>query len=328
MKTSALCFTGVDRVELAETNIPDPGPSELVVAAAYSAISPGTELRCLSGRQHGGAFPFIPGYSLVGHVAARGRDVKLTEGTPVFCRGTERASHSLLWGAHMAHALCDASRVFPVPPGVDLLEASLAKLSAIAYRGVRVADTRPHEEVAVVGLGAIGQLAARLHAIAGARVVAGDLEPTRVQLARAAGLEALVPADGLASAFARYQPKGADVVVDATGAPAVLAQSIQLAKAKPWDDAATTPTRLVIQGSYVENVAFSYREAFARELIVHFPRDNQAGDIAVALRLLAEGRLKARDLISTVAEPARAPEIYAALRAARPGLITAVFKWP
>ena len=327
MKTTALLATAIDRVEVVEAFVPDPAPGQVIVEAVYTTISPGTEMRCLAGKQLGIAFPFIPGYSMVGRIAARGAGVALAEGTLVFCQGTAKADRPLAWGAHIADALRSEDSVFPLPAGVDPLEASLAKLSAIAYRGVRVAGTRPHEEVAVVGLGPIGQLAARLHRLAGARVVAADVSAERVVLARAAGIEAVVPAEGLTAAMLSLQPAGADVVVDATGAPPVLQQSVLLAKSKPWDQSLTEPTRLVIQGSYAENVVFDYHQAFYRELSVHFPRDNQARDLQAVLRFLASGSLKARDLISEVCEPGDAPRIYAALRAAKPGLLTAAFQW-
>jgi 2-desacetyl-2-hydroxyethyl bacteriochlorophyllide A dehydrogenase len=327
MKTTALLATAIDRVEVVEALVPDPAPGQIIVEAVYTAISPGTEMRCLGGKQLGIAFPFIPGYSMVGRIAARGAGVSLAEGTLVFCQGTEKADRPLAWGGHIGHALRAEDSVFPLPAGVDLLEASLAKLGAIAYRGVRVAGTRPHDEIAIVGLGPIGQLAARLHRLAGARVVAADLSPDRVAVAKTVGIEALVPSQGLAAAFRPLQPGGADVVVDSTGAPSVLQQSILLAKSKPWDNSLTEPTRLVIQGSYAENVVFDYHQAFYRELTVHLPRDNQARDLQAVLRFLASGSLKARDLISELCKPGDAPRIYAALRAAKPGLLTAAFQW-
>jgi 2-desacetyl-2-hydroxyethyl bacteriochlorophyllide A dehydrogenase len=327
MKTTALLATGIDHVELVEANIPEPGPGELVVEARYTAISPGTEMRCLAGRQIGVSFPYIPGYSMIGRIAARGPGVMIPEGTLLFCQGTEKADRVLAWGGHIAHALRSASSVFPLPPGVDPLNAALAKLAAIAYRGVRVAKTQSHEEVAIVGLGPIGQLSARLHRLAGARVVAADLDASRVALAQSAGIEALVPAEGLVQAFVQRQPNGADVVVDSTGAPPVLQQSVRLVKSKPWDNSLTEPARLVIQGSYAENVIFDYHQAFYRELSVLFPRDNQARDIEAVLRFIAGGQLNTRDLISEVCKPQEALRIYAELRAAKPGLVTAVFDW-
>ncbi|HVU23782.1 MAG TPA: zinc-binding alcohol dehydrogenase [Opitutus sp.] len=327
MKTTALFMTGIDRVELIDANVPDPGPDDVVVESLHTAISPGTELRCLAGRQHGGTFPFIPGYSMVGRVIARGARAAIAEGTNVFCLGTERADRPLLWGAHIGHAVRPAASVFPLPADADPHDFALAKVAAIAYRGVRVAQTRPHEEVAVVGLGLIGQLAARLHRLAGARVVAADLDASRVAVARSAGVDAHVPASGLRETFARAQPHGADVVVDSTGAGPVLQQTLQLAKPKPWDDTVTEPTRLVIQGSYADDVVFDYHEAFCRELTVFLPRDHQPRDLVSVLSFIADGRLRTRDLVSEIRPPREAPAVYAALRAAQPGLITAVFDW-
>jgi 2-desacetyl-2-hydroxyethyl bacteriochlorophyllide A dehydrogenase len=327
MKTTALLATAVDRVELAEATIPEPESGQVIVQAVYTAISPGTEMRCLAGRQAGVSFPFIPGYSMVGQVVARGAGVAVAEGTWVFCQGTQKSDRPLAWGAHLAHALCSAGSVFPLPAGLDPLEAALTKLGAIAYRGVRAAGTQPHDQVAVVGLGPIGQLAARLHGLTGARTVAVDLAPDRVALAKAAGIEAVVAQSGLVAALAPLQPQGADIVVDATGAAPVLQQSIRLAKSKPWDNTLTEPTRLIVQGSYPENVIFDYQEAFVRELTVHFPRDNQASDVQAVLRFLASGRLKTRDLISEVCAPGAAQGIYTALRAGKSGLLTAVLRW-
>ena len=320
-------MSGIDRVGLVETTVPDPGPHQVLVESLYSAISPGTEMRCLSGRQPGGIFPFIPGYSLVGRVVARGEGAVLREGTLVFCKGSEGAGHPILWGAHMAHAVCSESKVFALPDSVTPLGAALTKLAAIAHRGVSCARTHSGDEVAVVGLGPIGQLAARLHTLAGGRVVAADLSPDRVALARAAGINAVVAADGLVPALAREMPRGADVVVDSTGVPSVLQQSIRLGKAKPWDDSETEPTRLVIQGSYAENVIFDYHEAFGRELSVHFPRDNQSRDILAVIGLLASGKLSTADLVSEECDPGDAQRVYSELRASKPGLLTAVFRW-
>lgn len=327
MKTTALLVAGADRVELGEATVPDPGPEEVVVESLYTAVSPGTELRCMAGGPPWKQYPYIPGYSTVGRIAARGSAATIAEGTLVFCQGTEKADRALCFGAHLGHALRSEASVFPLPKGVDPLSASLAKLGAIAYRGVRLARTLPHEQVAAVGLGPIGQLAARLHRLTGARVVAADLRADRVELARAAGIEAFVPNGDLVEAFRRVQPEGAEVVVDSTGARGLLLKTVHLGRPKPWDNALADQTRFVVQGAYPGAIDFDYRAAFARELAVHFPRDCQPRDLQAVLGFLENGSLKTRDLISRVCRPEDAPEIYRDLKAARPGLVTAVFAW-
>lgn len=327
MKTDALFATGIDKVELIDVNVPEPGTGEVLIETIYSSISPGTELRCLTGKPPASGFPFVPGYSLVGRVVARGAEVALGEGTLVFCRGTQKCDRPILWGAHTRHALCRASEVFPVPANVDPLDAVFAKLAAIAYRGVRLAATQPHHQVAVIGLGPIGQFAARLHALTGARTVAADVDPFRVSVAQKAGVEAITAGKSLIETFRTMQPEGADIVVDATGASSVLQQAMLLAKSKPWDNTLTEPTKLVVQGSYPGDITFDYRETFRRELIILFPRDQQSHDIETTLRLIAARKLQARDLASRIVCPTDAQSIYSALRASMAGLLTAVFQW-
>lgn len=328
MKAQAVLFTGIHTVTVDQTEVPDPSHGEVLVQVAYSCISPGTELRCLAGQQpNSSPLPYIPGYSAAGTIVARGAGVSLKEGTPVFCGGTHHASHHRMWGGHISHVVKPETQVFPLPDGIDLLDASAAKLAAIAYRGVRLSKPQPHETVAVIGLGPIGQLSARLHHLTGAHVVAADLSAERVELARAAGVEAVVPTDGLQAAYARVFHDGADVVVDATGAVPVLGQAIGLAKSPPWDDSLAPGSRLVIQGSYPGDFAVPYQEAFMKELTLLIPRDQQPRDLRTVLDLMQRGRLVVRDLIGEVLLPEDAPRIYDGLRANKSGLLTAAFRW-
>ena len=327
MKTRAILFTAPNQVVLETVEIPAPETGEVLIESLYTLISPGTELRCRAGKQEGVTFPFIPGYSMAGRVIARGPGVSLPEGTLVFCGGTTKASLNRAWGGHVAHAIQPEQGVYPLPEGMNPLYAPAAKLAAIAYRGVRLSQPKPHETVAVIGLGAIGLLAAQLHALSGARVVAADLSPYRVANAQKAGLQAFVPQGNLGQAFRQYFPNGADVVVDATGAPSVLAQAIEVARDKAWDDSPELGARVVIQGSYAGEFSLPYQAAFMKELSFYVPRDVQPRDIRAMLEVMTRGKLHLDSLISEVRAPEAAPQTYAAL--AEPGaeLITVAFKW-
>lgn len=328
MKAKAILFTGVNEVAVADADVPEPGPGEVLVQARYTCISPGTELRCLAGQQPGAApWPFVPGYSMVGTVIARGPDTSLQEGATVFCSGTARVNYGRTWGGHISHAVRREDAVYPLPEGVDPLEAALAKLAAIAYHGVRLSRPLPHERVAVVGLGPIGQLSARLHHAAGARVVASDLSVERVAIARSAGIEAIAVESSLADAYASVFPDGADIVVDATGAPGVLTQAMAVARDKPWDDTPVPGARVLIQGSYPDEFPISYRAAFSKELTLLVPRDQQPTDLRAAIDLMQRGQLRVRDLISDVRAPEAAPETYAELRREKGRTLTVVFQW-
>ncbi|MCS6827475.1 MAG: zinc-binding alcohol dehydrogenase [Caldilinea sp.] len=327
MQTRAILFTAPNELTVGAVQIPAPGTGEALVEAIYTLISPGTELRCLAGKQEGAIFPFIPGYSFVGRVVARGEDVFIPEGTLVYCNGTGAADVNLTWGGHVGHAVRSERELYPLPDGVDPLNASAAHLAAIAYRGVRLSQPRSHETVAVIGLGAIGALAARLHALTGARVVAADLSPRRVAAARRAGIEAYPVEETLAATFARILPAGADVVVDATGAPAALPQAIEVARQKPWDDGADPGARIVIQGSYVDAFSIPYQPAFRRELTFFVPRDAQPRDLRAVLDFMARSALDVSGVIGDVRPPEAAAKTYAELAEPDAALITAAFQW-
>ena len=67
-----------------EVEIPDPAPNQILLAAEYSAISAGTELAVYTGTHQwlkdpnlpDWKFPFRPGYSAAGTVAAVGSEVR------------------------------------------------------------------------------------------------------------------------------------------------------------------------------------------------------------------------------------------------------------
>ncbi|MBI5667425.1 MAG: zinc-binding alcohol dehydrogenase [Chloroflexi bacterium] len=327
MQAKAIVATAEQQVALQTVEVPAPGPGEVLVEAAYTAISPGTELRCLAGKQEGVRFPFVPGYSMVGRIIARGDGVSVPEGTLVYCAGTTKANVSLGWGGHVSHAVMPAANAYPLPDNVHPLDGLTAHLAAIAYRGVRLSKAQPHEHVAVVGLGVIGQLAARLHALTGARVVCADLAPARVEVARQVGLEAFVPQSSLADSFRAVFPQGADVVVDATGVAAVLPQAIGIARDVGWDDTPRVGARYIIQGSYPGDFCIPYQPAFLKEMSFWLPRDVQPADVRVVLNLMARGKLPARDLISEIRSPEEAQRTYDQLRDPACGLLTVAFRW-
>jgi 2-desacetyl-2-hydroxyethyl bacteriochlorophyllide A dehydrogenase len=329
MKARAIVYVSPNHTELRDFELPDPGAGEYLFQTVYSAVSPGTELRNLSGKMRGdlAVFPAIGGYLNVSRIIGRGSGLGggLPDGTLVFSGGTQKCDVHRTWGGHVSHGV--SRDVLPVPTHVDPRDAVLTKLGAIAYLGSRHADAAPHESVAVVGLGPIGQLSLRVHRMRGCRAVGFDVSADRVAIASAAGCEAHALAGTLAETAARVQPRGFDVVVDATGAKAVLDQSVLLLRDRPWQEPPFPGTRLVIQGSYVAEIAFDYFTAFMRGCNIHLPRDNQYCDLVAVMGLLDRGMLRLQDLLSEIAAPSACQEVYSRLLAGKSAYMTAAFDW-
>ncbi|MHA1380802.1 MAG: bi-domain-containing oxidoreductase [Candidatus Helarchaeota archaeon] len=76
-----------------------------------------------------------------------------------------------------------------IPDRIDLDLASTVALGSIAMQGVRRADVRLGEYVAVIGLGILGQITVQLLKANGCRVIGIDLDERRIQKALELGMD-------------------------------------------------------------------------------------------------------------------------------------------
>jgi predicted dehydrogenase/threonine dehydrogenase-like Zn-dependent dehydrogenase len=153
--------------------------------------------------------PIALGYSCAGVVEAVGRGAEeFAAGDRVACAGMGYASHADV-------VFVPRNLTVPVPPGVSLEDAAYVTVGAIALQGVRVAEVRLGEAVAVIGLGLLGQLAVQILRSAGCRVIGIDLDPAKVALALELGAEAAVvrTADVHGAVQAFTGGRGADAVL-------------------------------------------------------------------------------------------------------------------
>ena len=172
MKSQAIVFTALSKVELLEIDLPSLEKGEALIETLYSMVSPGTELRCLAGKEFP-SFPFIAGYAAVGRILEAGAECGLPVGQLVFFGGTQKSDLPRGWGGHCRFAVASAASLYPLPPGVKPLEAVTSAMAAISYHGTKVSKPKAEEKVAVVGLGPIGYLSVLGHMLSGAKVVGG-----------------------------------------------------------------------------------------------------------------------------------------------------------
>jgi alcohol dehydrogenase len=111
----------------------------------------------------------------------------------------------------------------------DATAASLGCRYATAFRAVvQVAAVRAGEWVAVHGCGGVGLSAVQIAATAGARVVAVDVSPGALELARRLGAEHTVDGGGdVPAAVADLTGGGAHVSLDALGAAVTCENSLR-----------------------------------------------------------------------------------------------------
>lgn len=152
--------------------------------------------------------PVALGYSAAGVVLEVGSGVEgFSPGDRVAYAGQNYASHAEV-------VLVPRNLSVRIPDGVDFDEAAYVALGAIALQGLRQADPRLGEIVAVVGLGLLGQLTVQLLKANGCRVIASDPVPEKRALAREFGVDSAVPPEDLvSSALSATCDQGVDAVI-------------------------------------------------------------------------------------------------------------------
>lgn len=179
-------------ISLEEEPIPQPGDGEILVDVHASLISPGTELGGVKARREhpdpsASKRPF--GYSNAGVVLDAGTGcAPIATGDRVACMGAGYAQHA-------THACIPRNLCVPMPEGLSYERASFSHLAATALHAIRRAELQLGEYVVILGLGLVGQLCAQLARLSGAHVMGVDRFPLRLDIARAAGIEAAVHAD-------------------------------------------------------------------------------------------------------------------------------------
>ena len=130
------------------------------------------------------------GYSTAGTVMEVGEGVTgFAVGDRVACAGQDYASH--------AGVVCVPQNLCAkIPETVASEHAAFTTLGAIALQGVRQAEARVGEVVAVIGLGLVGQLTMQILKAAGCVVLGIDVSEPACALARNCGCDAVAAPTG------------------------------------------------------------------------------------------------------------------------------------
>ncbi len=298
-------------VHIEEIPIPGPvGPNEVLVQTECTFISTGTELANFTGLDPGvnvpgswNHFPARPGYANCGRVVELGSAVdSLAVGDRVFTQ-RKHVSHHLV-------AVDDPDTiVVPVPEDVSSDLAAAVRMGMVAITAPQIADNHVNDWVVVFGLGLVGNLAAQLFQLDGARVIGVDPVPARRELARRVGIQR-VTGDDMSTIVEQLRDStggGAQTLVEAVGHAGVAATAIQAAA--PFGE-------LILLGSprapvttdlneFLQPVHKSWvtiKGALEHRLPINPTTRGQprsiAGNARTILDLVSSGRLRLAELIS------------------------------
>jgi L-iditol 2-dehydrogenase len=253
MHTRVAELTGVRQFRLAEAAIPDPGPGEVQVRVAAVGIC-GSDLHSYTEGAVGDTpcvYPMVLGHEPAGVIVNCGAGV--TGWSP----GDRAAFEPALYCYHCEfcltghHNVCanlrfmsnpaepgffreylnlPARNLLAIPPGLSLEHATLVEPLAVALHSMEFVALAPGETAAVFGVGPIGLLTVIALKLAGAaRVWAIDPVPHRLDLARAAGANAVIDprgVDPVRQILGDTGNRGVDVSIDCGGTGGSINQCI------------------------------------------------------------------------------------------------------
>ena len=117
------------------------------------------------------------------------------------------------YAVHAEYNVVPRNLLTPLPKMWILNSAAFTTLGAIALHGFRLAEPQIGENVAVIGMGLVGLLAAQIATAAGCNVFGIDMDPERITLASSLGLQAVRREEAVDSSAAFTANRGFDVIL-------------------------------------------------------------------------------------------------------------------
>ncbi|TWD17551.1 NADPH:quinone reductase-like Zn-dependent oxidoreductase [Streptomyces sp. T12] len=219
MKITEIVLPSVGEPESLEVRLrerPQPGPGQALVRVEASGVS-FAEQQMRRGKYYDmPAFPFVPGYDLVGVVEELGAPVGGGKPGPVV---GQRVAALTKTGGWADYVLLDAADLVPVPDGVDAAEAeTLVTNGATAWRMLfRTARVRAGDTVVVHGAnGGVGSVLVQLARARGVRVI-GTASARNQEAVAALGALPVDYRDDVPARVRELAPQGVAAVFDHVG---------------------------------------------------------------------------------------------------------------
>ncbi len=246
---------------------------------------------------------------------------------------------------HGETILAGSNLTVKVPDAVPFEQACFATLGSIALNTVRIADLGLGETVAVMGLGLVGQLISQLARLRGAIVLAVDLKPDRIELARKLGADHVLQAgpslvDQVNSITGGH---GVDCVIVAAAAKsaAPCQQAVQMCADRgrivdvgavelsfPWPEMYRKEIRFFMARAYGPGSYDPAYEKQGQDYPMPYVRWTENRNMAEFLRLVSLGQVRLLPLITHQFALDDAAEAYQTIMNAASGSLAVILKYP
>jgi dehydrogenase len=228
--------------EVKEIPTPEPGPNQVLIKIHASGLC-FTDVHQTRG-EIPGAFPRTLGHEPAGEIVSVGTGVRTRRvgdrvgvpwvqatcgrcewclrGKSLFC--SEQIGTSMqMPGGHAQYMTAYADSTVLLPEGLSYEQAApIFCAGYTVWSGLRIAEPKPHETIAVVGVGGLGHLAVQYAKAAGFRTIAVSRSPDKDKFVRELGADTVVrDGKGLAATG------GADVILGTSNSNDAMVDCLQ-----------------------------------------------------------------------------------------------------
>ena len=187
---------------------------------------------------------------------------------------------------------------YKLPDSVSLQEGALIEPLAVAVHIVKQAEVKPGQSVVVMGAGPVGLLCAAVAKAHGAsKIVSVDIVQSKLDFAKDFAsthtfISQRIPAQENAKAIRDHAglPKGADVVIDASGAEPSIQTSLHTVR---------KGGTYVQGGMGKDEITFPIMALCLKEVTAKGSFRYGPGDYELAVELVASGKVDVKKLITT-----------------------------
>lgn len=337
MKAHRVCFNEPRSAVLEEFELDERlADRQALVKTECSIISAGTEGASYSGleEEHPGrsgpfTYPRYTGYGNLGEIIALGPN----------CSDLKVGDRVLSFSPHASHVKVDTGRfALRVPPNLDGKRAVFTRMAGVSITSTRSSSVSLGDSVAVIGMGLVGNFAAQLFQLSGAKVIAIDISPFRLGVASSCGIEHAVnpsQVDLRQAIMDKTEGKGVQVCVEAIGKSELIAQAVEITRRKG---------EVILLGSPRARVSMDVTPMLSRihlqgirmigalEWLYSVPETDAAKQSITEnyrqiLRWVESGRLKTEPLLTHLLSPAECQLAYGGLHSRKDEFLGVVFDW-
>jgi L-iditol 2-dehydrogenase len=233
----ALEFVSEGKAAVVEHEIPTIAEDEVLIASRAVGVCH-SDIELLEGRYIiPFSYPIIPGHEWSGEV------VKVGEKVSDFKPGDRVVGDCVIGDDHFGFSISGAAAEFfitkaswlhKIPANVSWTNGALVEPFSVAYYALmRVGNVNASDTLVVLGAGPIGLAVTAAAKALGARTIVVEPVDFRQKAARELGADLVCSPDEIKDVLAKdTDGRGANVVVEATGRPDVMATALELAAFK------------------------------------------------------------------------------------------------